>query len=185
MKELLRCKPCGYIGTVKEMGDECPACGVSSKAFEPYKDRMSPVRRKFLDLDLHPIAVHFPQTIAVFVLQFVLLSIVFPDFKTEKISEFIIFLSVLLPFSVIGAFISGVIDGKLRFKKLSTRALRKKILLGSFMIISSIGVPLVAVFTEFTIVSKIIILAASMVTLLLAIGLAVTGKKLMYAEMPG
>lgn len=185
MKELVRCKPCGYIMEKDKLGDECPACGVSSKVFEPYKDRMSEKRRKFLDLDLHPIAVHFPQTIAVFIMQFVLLNIVLPDFKSQEISAFVLFLSVLLPFSVIGAFVSGVIDGKLRFKKLSTIALRRKIIIGSAMILSSIAVALIAVLYDYTFASKIGILVSSIVTLALAISLAVTGKKLMYAEMPG
>lgn len=185
MKELVKCKPCGYIMEKDKLGDECPACGVSSKVFEPYKDRMSEKRRKFLDLDLHPIAVHFPQTIAVFILQFTFLTIILPNFKPVEISAFVLFLSVLLPLSVIGAFVSGVIDGKLRFKKLSTIALRRKIIIGSAMILSSIIVACIAIFFDYSLSSKIGIFVASIITLALAISLAVTGKKLMYAEMPG
>jgi uncharacterized membrane protein len=168
-----------------KLGEECPACGVSSKVFEPYKDRMSEKRRKLLDLDLHPIAVHFPQTIAVFIMQFVFLTIVLPHFKITEISAFVVFLSVLLPFSVIGAFVSGVIDGKLRFKKLGTIALRRKIIIGSGMIVSSVVVAFIAIKYDYTLSTKIALFVSSVVTLALAISLAVTGKKLMYAEMPG
>lgn len=185
MKELVRCKPCGYVGEKSKMGDTCPACGVSHKYFEPYKDRMSEKRRKILDLDLHPIAVHFPQTIAVFILQFVLVSLIFPDFKAQEIEAFILFLSVLLPFSVFGAFASGVLDAKIRFKKLSPSALVAKMIWGSVTIISSVAVAICAVFLEFDTTTKLAILGTSLVTMAVAIWLAVIGKKLMYSEMPG
>ena len=185
MKELVRCKPCGYIMEKDQLGDECPACGVSSKVFEPYKDRVSEKRRKMLDLDLHPIAVHFPQTIAVFIMQFVLLNIFFPNFKSVEVSSFVVFLSVLLPLSVIGAFVSGIYDGKLRFKKLGTIALKRKIVFGSIMIVSSTIVALCAGFLAYSFTVKICILVGTIVTLGVAVYLAVIGKKLMYAEMPG
>jgi len=185
MKELVRCKPCGYVGEKSKMGDTCPACGVSHKLFEPYKDRMKPNRRKILDLDLHPIAVHFPQTIAVFILQFVLLNIVFPDFKAHEVEAFIVFLSVLLPFSVFGAFVSGIIDAKVRFKKLSPRALVGKIIWGSIMIVTSTAVALCATMIEYDNTAKYLILGTSIITMAIAVWLAVVGKKLMYSEMPG
>jgi hypothetical protein len=48
-----------------ELGDVCPACGLPRKVFNDYKERMSPGRNKFLHLDLHPIAVHFAQSMLV------------------------------------------------------------------------------------------------------------------------
>jgi len=184
MKEMVRCKPCGYI---MEAGkhDTCPACGVSSKVFEPYKDRVSHKRRQLLDLDLHPIAVHFPQTIAVFIFQFLLISIFFPKFKSAEILNFIGFLGILLPLAVFGAFISGVIDAKIRFKKLTPSALRKKIYLGTLMLITSFAVPLFFSLCDKTLTIKIVVLVSTAVTLLIATLLALMGKKLMYAEMPG
>ncbi|MBK8806640.1 MAG: rubrerythrin [Bacteroidales bacterium] len=190
MAQLMRCKPCGYIISEDKLGDTCPACGVPSKVFEPYKDRVSPERRKILDLDLHPIAVHFPQTLAVFIAQIVLVNLIFPEFKPTEIKSFVQFMALLLPFAVVGAFLSGIIDGKARFKKLKTTALTRKIIFGSMMIISS---GLVTLFSfnmpdgalEYNTIQKIIILLSSSVTLAIAIYLAVIGKKLMYAEMPG
>lgn len=190
MAQLMRCKPCGYIISEDKLKDTCPACGVPSKLFEPYKDKVKPNRRKILDLDLHPIAVHFPQTLAVFIAQMIFISIVFPEFRPTDIKAFVQFMSLLLPFSVIGAFISGVIDGKVRFKKLKTTALVKKMIFGSCMIITS-GIVTYAAFNLdnttdlYSLTSKIIILFASASTLGIAIYLAVIGKKLMYCEMPG
>ena len=185
MKEIVRCKPCGYVGEVNMMGDTCPACGASSKFFEPYKDKMKPNRRKILKLDMHPIAVHFPQTICVFIVQFVLLNIVFPDFKAHIISEFILILSVILPLAVLGAFVSGLIDGKIRFKKLGTRLLVRKIILASAMTLCSVGLAILVIMLDYTFNTKLIILAISAIILLFAILLGRIGKGLMYAEMPG
>lgn len=184
MKELVRCKPCGYIMEAGKY-DTCPACGVSSKVFEPYKDRVSHKRRQLLNLDLHPIAVHFPQTIAVFILQFTIINIAFPSFKSIQIEAFITFLGFLLPLSVLGAFVSGIIDAKIRFKKLTTKALRLKIILGTGMLVSSIFVPILFFYFENTLTIKFAILVNSLMTLLLAVFLGLIGKKLMYAEMPG
>ena len=184
MKELVRCKPCGYIMEAGKY-DTCPACGVSSKVFEPYKDRVSRKRRQLLNLDLHPIAVHFPQTIAVFILQFMMINIAFPSFKTTQIEIFITFLGILLPLSVFGAFISGIFDAKIRFKKLTPKALRLKIILGVGMLVSSSFVPFLFFYFENSTAIKVAILINSMITLLLAVFLGLIGKKLMYAEMPG
>ena len=114
-----------------------------------------------------------------------LINIVFPHFKSSEILSFTTFLSVLLPLSVFGAFVSGVIDAKIRFKKLTPSALRKKIYLGSVMLLSSIAVPIFFLLFEKTLVIKLIIVFNSLVTLGIATILALLGKKLMYAEMPG
>lgn len=186
MKELLKCKPCGYIIRKEKLGDVCPACGVSSKVFEPYKDRVAPKRRFLLDLDLHPIAVHFPQTIAVFIMNCALVAMVFPNFKAHEISEFVKMLAILMPISVFGAFVSGIIDGKLRFKKIDTLAHRRKIVVGSIMILVSLLITYVAVTFSFADMNvKVSIFVISCVALALAISLALTGKKLLYCEMPG
>jgi uncharacterized membrane protein len=44
--------------------------------FEPYVEKISPKRKRILSLDLHPIAVHFPQAfiISIFVLSLVTLA---------------------------------------------------------------------------------------------------------------
>jgi len=184
MKEMVRCKPCGFIMEAGKY-DTCPACGVSSKVFEPYKDRVSHKRRQLLDLDLHPIAVHFPQTIAVFIFQFMLINIIFPHYKSDEILNFVQFLGILLPLAVFGAFVSGVIDAKIRFKKLSPSALQKKMYWGTAMFLTSMAVPIFIVFFDKTLAIKLIILLSTGLTLGIATILALMCKKLMYAEMPG
>ena len=74
----LKCKACGYIIDEKKLGDVCPACGVPRKAFEPWTDDMSPRRRTLLTLNLHPIALHFPQAFSAMIPVFILAGLLLP-----------------------------------------------------------------------------------------------------------
>ena len=52
MKELVRCRPCGYVMEKDKLGDVCPACGLPHKVFEPYREKVSLNRLFVLNLDL-------------------------------------------------------------------------------------------------------------------------------------
>ena len=58
-EKLIICKACGYKILSSRLKKACPACGVSSKYFEPFKDNISTKRRKLLGFHIHPIVVHF------------------------------------------------------------------------------------------------------------------------------
>ncbi len=130
MAELLRCKTCGYVVDARRVGDVCPACGVPRKMMEPWKDPLSPQRRFLLGLDVHPIIDHFSisfATCAVVVAGFVLL---FPDvLRQTSVGVMRVFVGVL-PLAVLASYVSGLYDGKLRFRRTSTPVLRSKKLLG-------------------------------------------------------
>ena len=79
-EKLYICRPCGYVLKESELGDVCPACGLPRKVFEDYKERMSPGRSKILQLDLHPIAVHFPQSMLVLSLLALIINLLNPYF---------------------------------------------------------------------------------------------------------
>src|SRR5664280_760620 len=65
MKELVRCRPCGFVIEADKLGDVCPACGMPRKVFEPYRERVSRNRLKLLNFDLHPIAIHLSQALVI------------------------------------------------------------------------------------------------------------------------
>ncbi len=136
----LRCSVCGYVMGSDYEGEACPVCGALRAAFESYTDRVSPKRRKFLSLHLHSIVVHFPQAFSVFmlfsaVMFFVLKGRLQGDFyATLKV------LSIFLPFSVLAGIVSGIMDGRVRFKRLSTIILKRKIMAAVFFLVCSTGV---------------------------------------------
>ncbi|HTP60322.1 MAG TPA: hypothetical protein VMM82_15475 [Spirochaetia bacterium] len=131
MAELLRCKTCGYVVEADRVGDVCPACGVARKMMEPWKDPLSPQRRFLLGLDVHPIIDHFSisfATCAAVVAAFVLL---FPDVLHQTSAGVMRVFVGVLPLAVLASYLSGVYDGKLRFRRTSTPVLRSKKLLGA------------------------------------------------------
>jgi uncharacterized membrane protein/rubredoxin len=185
MSQLLRCKPCGYIIREKDLGQVCPACGMPKSAFEPYKENISPKRKFILSLDLHPIAVHFPQAFATILPIILILNILFTSYYAKEIVIVSKFLSVLLPFAVIGAIISGLIDGKVRFKKIRTPALIKKIIIGCIFLLFSVSICFISIFSDFGSRSKLYVLLLSVACVLCSIILGTIGKKLMYAKLKG
>lgn len=128
-EKLVICKVCGYIMKESDVKDVCPACGVPAKAFEPYQPKISKERERILSLHLHPIILHFPQAVVVFAF---LLSLIAPFFHgqwytyVEICMKFNVF---LLPLCILGGFLTGLIDGKMRYKSIHRPILMKKIYL--------------------------------------------------------
>jgi uncharacterized membrane protein len=138
MAQLMRCKSCGLITSEETLGEVCPACGVPRKMFEPYTDPVSRARRHALDLDLHPIIVHFPTAFAVSAFAVALFRVVFPAVLEALMTNVLIALTAALPLAVIAAFASGRFDGRIRFRRAKSQMLRKKTAVGStFFLLSS------------------------------------------------
>lgn len=76
-------------------------------------------RRRALDLDLHPIVVHFPVAFTASALVVSVFVLVFPEiFRQTATSVLRAFIGVLPPMVAAG-FTSGIYDGRLRFRRLS------------------------------------------------------------------
>jgi hypothetical protein len=184
-EKLFICKPCGYVMKESELGDVCPACGLPRKVFEHYKERMSVGRYQFLQLDLHPIAVHFPQTLLVFLLQALLLNLIFPDFYPEVLLGTATFCAAIFPFAVFGAFLTGLVDGKLRFKSLKPPILRKKIIYSIVLFAASLFTPFIAWGGIVGMNDKLWLMVSGSIALFCAIVLGHAGKRLMNIGMGG
>jgi len=186
MSKILRCKACGYLVREDKQGDVCPACGLASKVFEPYDSRISARRQFIMDLDLHPIVVHFSQAFCTLLPPLVLLAIVFPAFEAEKVEAVIQFIVLLLPPSVAGAAATGIIDAKVKLKKLRNPAPARKMIVGSALLMLSLA----AAFVVFSGVldapkSLYALLAINAASLGCAVLLGMMGKKLIIAVLPG
>jgi uncharacterized membrane protein len=187
MKKMVRCKACGYIMEEGKLGDRCPACGAPKVAFMPYVDPVSEPRRRLLNFHLHPIAVHFPTTLAVAILVFSIpILFLSGDSQTLLISTNKI-LSLFLPLTVILAGVVGFVDGKTRFRKIKNSAiLKRKIVYASFLLAISVALT-VLVWTQgfenaaFTSVDAL--LSALAVGLIVA--LALLGMSFKDAAFPG
>ena len=187
MKQLVRCKSCGYITLESKLRDKCPACGVPRQMFEPYTDPMSERRRRVLNFELHPIAVHFPISFTVAILVFSVASIFFGGpiqgfmISTTKI------MSLFLPLVVVIAFTVGLVDGQIRFHRFkNSQILRKKIIYGILFFIFSLGLALSVWLGGLgTVLLNSIALVLSAASLACVVMLSLLGTQILNAAFPG
>ncbi len=140
MGKLVRCKACGYVMPEEKLGEECPACGVPRKTFEPYEDPLSPERRRILDMDLHPILVHFPVAFATSMVVLVVLSLILTGRARELFAATAKIVALFTPILGLVAGLAGLLDGKTRFRKLTRSPyVRRKIVYGVLFNIFAAG----------------------------------------------
>jgi rubredoxin len=183
--ELLRCKACGYITTEKKLGKVCPACGLPRTAFEPYKETMSKKRKRILDLNLHPISVHFPQAFSVFIAFLILLSLVVPRRIEFELMHTVAVLALFLPLTVIPAIAAGLIDGKTRFRKVTTPHLVTKIIAGSVFFVLSVFMAASTFYYGISYPGKLYIFILALGCIACQVVLGEIGKTLLNAKLPG
>jgi hypothetical protein len=186
MPSLIRCKACGYVTYEGKIKDACPACGVSAKMFENYADPVAEKRRRILRMHIHPIIVHFPQSFAFTLFVLAVLSFVAPPQINEGLHCTIQVLASALPFSLILALLTGLVDGKTRFRRVTTLFLKKKIIFGLSFLFTSILISVVA----FTLpLSSASVMALFTMLTIIAVGFSIAlgmiGGELMDAKFPG
>jgi len=187
MQNLVRCKACGYIMAESRLKDKCPACGVPRQMLEPYTDPISERRRRVLNFDLHPIAVHFPISFTVAILVFSIASI----FLGGPIQGFVIsttkVLALFLPILVIIAFVVGLTDGRIRFRKIkNSQILKKKILYGSVFLVFSLGLALSVWLGGLgTVLLNTVAIVLAAASLYCVVVLSLLGTSILNAAFPG
>ena len=181
MKELVRCRPCGYVIEADKLGDVCPACGMPRKVFEPYRERVSRNRLMLLNFDLHPIAIHLSQTMVIAIPAITIIMKLFPGFQTDILRNVLVFAVFLFPFTLLLAIGTGIVDGLTRFKTLATPLLRIKIIFSIIILLLSIALFLVARDQNYNYLTIIL----SLLSLAAGIRLGLWGKKLINVILPG
>ncbi|HUN54154.1 MAG TPA: hypothetical protein VMU29_03260 [Smithella sp.] len=186
MANFIKCRACGYVTKEGKVKDVCPACGVPAKMFEPYTSPVSERRRKILMLHIHPIIVHFPQsfTFTLFVLS--VLSFIAPPQINEALNGTMRLISFILPFVIILAILTGLVDGKTRFRKVTTPFLKKKIIFGLCFLFTSVGIAAVALDGQPASASGMALLTLlTLIALGFSIVLGLIGDELLEAKFPG
>jgi rubredoxin len=181
MKELVRCRPCGYVMEANKLGDVCPACGMPRKVFEPYRERVSLNRLLLLNFDLHPIAIHLSQALVILIPLLAAVTYLFNNFYPEILKSVLIFSVFVFPLTLVLAIITGIIDGLTRFKTLATPLLRRKIFASLVIFLSSILLFFVAPDEKYSLITIVL----SLFCLATGIQLGLWGKKLINVILPG
>jgi rubredoxin len=181
MKELVRCRPCGYVMEADKLGDVCPACGLPRKVFEPYRERVSRNRLMILNFDLHPIVIHLSQALVFAIPLLVIITNTFDQFYPEILKNVVIFSVFVFPFTLAMAIITGIIDGLTRFKTLATPLLRVKIIFSIIILSLSIAIFFVARNED----QYVLTIILSILSLAAGVQLGLWGKKLINVILPG
>jgi rubredoxin len=181
MKELVRCRPCGYVMEADKLGDVCPACGLPRKVFEPYRERVSRNRLILLNFDLHPIVIHLSQALVIAIPVLTIIFNLFPQFNPEILKGVLTFSVFVFPFTLAMAIVTGIIDGLTRFKTLATPLLRVKIIFSFIILGLSIAIFFVGPNENFYILTLIL----SLLSLAAGVQLGLWGKKLINVILPG
>ncbi len=187
MATFMKCKACGFITDLKNIHDVCPACGVPAKMFEPYTHPVSEKRRMILEMHIHPVLVHFPQAFAVTLLLLSLAAFIVPAGIQDMLSSTIKVLSFILPFVVLVAIATGLLDGKIRFRKVTTPLLKRKIILSIIFFIASVIMASVVLSGRLVFISPthfIYVLLALIVSVCGGL-LGLIGGRLFDAKFPG
>ncbi len=185
MKNYFVCKACGFIAMDNEVKDFCPACGVPAKLFEPYESRLSEKRDKLLSKHLHPIILHLPMSFVIMALVFDISSLIFNGQFNNILQMGAEINTVLLPFGVIVAALFGMLDGKTRFKRLTTKHLQLKMILAAVLFLISCVAALIIIKLEMTTPIMLLLIFLDLAALATAGILGKTGSKLMNAALPG
>ncbi len=184
MPNLVRCKACGFVIREDRLGDVCPACGVPRSSFEPYKEKVSEKRQKILDMHLHPVLVHFPEAFGIFILILSAIGFIATGGFRAVLLCAIPLLAIFLPIFAVFAILSGVLDGKTRFKKLDTPHLKKKIIFGTVFLGLSIILAIGSSIMIYTPYGLIFVFSLSLACVLVGGILGLIGGSLLEAKLP-
>lgn len=185
MKNYMRCKVCGFVGEEKEMKDICPACGVPKAAFENYQYNISDKRVKILGFHLHPILVHFPQSIAFLSLIFIIIAFAAKESLGANMIVVVKLLSAILPVSVLISAAAGFFDAKLRFKKKFGPRIKQKIIIGAVFLVLSAALAVMINTEAFDAGGKVLIIGLSVICFGCSGLLGKLGGTLLDAKLPG
>jgi len=185
MAELVRCRPCGYVMDADKLGDVCPACGLPRKVFEPYREKVSQNRLLILNLDLHPIAIHFSQTFVGAIPLLFLIMALFPGFYNDELSIVNTVMIGTLPIFMIVALMSGMIDGYTRFKTFNTPMLIKKLVLSGIITLLSGVASWLVIASGLSSDNQLLILLLILGCLACGVKLGLLGKNLLNVILPG
>jgi len=92
---------------------------------------------------------------------------------------------LLLPLTVVGAIISGLIDAKVKLKRLRNPAPLRKIITGNLLLALSIANAAVVLLGGFDESTRPYVLLLGAASLACAVLLGMMGKKLIAATLPG
>jgi hypothetical protein len=158
-----RCGKCGYVLAGSRAEKACPACGSGPEALLPFESRLGPKRSRLLGLRLHPMAAHGAPAFAAAVLALSALIAAVGEVPVKAaLIDAARVLSTAMPIAILAAFLTGLLDGRLRLKKGTTPLLVRKMAASALFLALSFAAAALALFTplDATVLAPFAVLAA-------------------------
>ena len=174
MRTYIKCSVCGYIGEDGKVKQVCPACGAPLASFEHYEYGINEKRLSNLNMHIHPILVHFPISISVLSLIFLLIAFFTRNGTNTQWVLIEKIISIILPFTIIAAMAAGLFDAKSRLRDAVGRLQKQKIQLGTFFLVVSCLSAILINYEVFTLLGRLTILFLSFLGVLFS---ALLGKR--------
>jgi uncharacterized membrane protein len=153
---------------------------------ESWKDPVSEKRRLILRFDIHPIVDHFSVSFAASALVLALFVLAFPSLFQDQVTAILKGFTGVLPLAVIGSFLTGLVDAKVRFRRTNTPVLSSKKLIGAvFFVCSAAALFLVYAVGPYVVWVRIVDVGLLGVGVLCAVRLGRIGQGLLQAIFPG
>jgi uncharacterized membrane protein len=152
----------------------------------PFSDPVSARRRRYLSLDIHPVLDHFPQAFTVSTLVLSIAGLFLRGSYDTYLFDTLITISVFTPLGVLLSFLTGIADAKVRFRRVTTPILVRKLLLAASFFLFSVGMLVLAVrpgFPAHGLLEVYVLLNIGAFVCSFFLGLL--GKGLLDAELPG
>jgi hypothetical protein len=186
MDTTMRCKSCGYVTAEGKLKDACPACGVPRKIFEPWTDPVSGKRRSLLEMNLHPMVIHFPVAFTASTFALSLFSLFFPHFLAGLATNLLVVMTAVLPLTVLAGWAAGMFDGRIRFRRVTTPLLVRKMAMGGSVFLETLAAAvLMFAFGLDPVWVRIVIAVLLGLSLGAVAVLAKIGASLLCAKSPG
>jgi uncharacterized membrane protein len=168
-----------------QLKDACPACGLPKTVFEPYTKKISPRRKFLLDQHVHPVAVHFPQVLLLLCIVMPLLSIIVSEPLRLEFLAIAKWSILALPWTVLLGFVTGLMDGQLRFKKVTTPLLKNKMIAGIIFQLLAIIACTLYLLNGLTITTIWLIIGINVISMPIAVYLGKAGSSMFDSIIPG
>jgi len=179
MRSYIKCSVCGFIGEDGKIQQVCPSCGAPLASFEHYEYGIGDKRLSNLTLRIHPLLVHFPQSISILSLVLIIIAFLM---KADARGEMILIekiISILLPFSIIAAMAAGMFDAKARLKDTNGPIRQQKMKFGALFLVTS-GLSAILINYEFfTPLGIVLILLLNTLGVIFSVLLGIKGASLL------
>ena len=131
-----RCTVCGYIHEGEEPPDICPVCGVDSAKFVPVEDPKVNLLKDMMEtFEPHAVAAHFPNALLPTLALFIAIAFVLGRDSFETASFYLLCVVLVTAPATLA---TGIRDWKRKFDGTRAVIFKKKIALGSVLIILSV-----------------------------------------------